>query len=53
MDTEPLAFPALTTMLKAAGEATRLRAGSVIPGVEFLDDVDRFILASPGRLTRR
>src|SRR6202020_2127245 len=34
MDTEPLAFPALTTMLKAAGEATRLRILALIAAAE-------------------
>src|ERR1700683_2292446 len=51
MDTEPLAFPALTTMLKAAGEATRLRILALIAEAELtVSDLTEILRQSqPGR----
>src|SRR3984885_7889089 len=53
MDTEPLAFPALTTMLKAAGEATRLRILALIPEAELtVSDLTEILRQSQPRLSR-
>ena len=53
MDTEPLAFPALTTMLKAAGEATRLRILALIAEAELtVSDLTEILRQSQPRLSR-
>src|SRR4029077_17110559 len=53
MDTEPLAFPALTTMLKAAGEATRLRILALIAEAELtVSDLTDILRQSQPRLSR-
>src|SRR3984893_6804252 len=53
MDTEPLAFPALTTMLKAAGEATRLRILALIAEAELtVSDLTAILRQSQPRLSR-
>src|SRR5580692_3600630 len=53
MDTERLAFPALTTMLKAAGEATRLRILALIAEAELtVSDLTEILRQSQPRLSR-
>jgi ubiquinone/menaquinone biosynthesis C-methylase UbiE/DNA-binding transcriptional ArsR family regulator len=53
MDTEPLAFPALTTMLKAAGESTRLRILALIAEAELtVSDLTEILRQSQPRLSR-
>src|SRR6201997_3093699 len=53
MDIEPLAFPALTTMLKAAGEATRLRILALIAEAELtVSDLTEILRQSQPRLSR-
>src|SRR6201986_5634216 len=53
MDPEPLAFPALTTMLKAAGESTRLRILPLIAGAELtVSDLTEILRQSQPRLSR-
>ena len=53
MDTEPLAFPALTAMLKAAGEATRLRILALIAEAELtVSDLTEILRQSQPRLSR-
>src|SRR6202050_1084356 len=53
MDTEPLAFPALTTMLKAAGEATRLRILALIAEAELtVSNLTEMLRQSQPRLSR-
>ena len=53
MDTEPLAFPALTTTLKAAGEATRLRILALIAEAELtVSDLTEILRQSQPRLSR-
>src|SRR6202035_4247170 len=53
MDTEPLPFPALTTMLKAAGEATRLRILALIAEAELtVSDLTEILRQSQPRLSR-
>src|ERR1700682_2059772 len=53
MDTEPLAFPALTTMLKAAGEATRLRILALIAEAELtVSDLTEILRQSQPRISR-
>src|SRR6202162_370429 len=53
MDTEPLTFPALTTMLKAAGEATRLRILMLIAEAELtVSDLTEILRQSQPRLSR-
>src|SRR5258708_35830189 len=53
MDTEPLTFPALTTMLKAAGEATRLRILALIAEAELtVSDLTEILRQSQPRLSR-
>src|ERR1700675_2279376 len=53
MDTEPLAFPALTTMLKAASEATRLRILALIAEAELtVSDLTEILRQSQPRLSR-
>jgi len=53
MDTEPLAFQALTTMLKAAGEATRLRILALIAEAELtVSDLTEILRQSQPRLSR-
>src|SRR6202163_3353148 len=53
MDTEPLAFPALATMLKAAGEATRLRILALIAEAELtVSDLTEILRQSQPRLSR-
>jgi len=53
MNTEPLAFPALTTMLKAAGEATRLRILALIAEAELtVSDLTEILRQSQPRLSR-
>src|ERR1700685_324498 len=53
MDTEPLAFPALTIMLKAAGEATRLRVLALLVEAELtVSDLTEILRQSQPRLSR-
>src|ERR1700683_5581213 len=53
MDTEPLAFPALTAMLKAAGEVTRLRILALIAEAELtVSDLTEILRQSQPRLSR-
>ena len=53
MDTEPLAFPALTAMLKAAGESTRLRILALIAEAELtVSDLTEILRQSQPRLSR-
>ncbi|HUI94556.1 MAG TPA: metalloregulator ArsR/SmtB family transcription factor, partial [Xanthobacteraceae bacterium] len=53
MDPEPLAFPALTAMLKAAGEATRLRILALIAEAELtVSDLTEILRQSQPRLSR-
>src|SRR6202051_2705126 len=53
MDTEPLAFPALTTMLKAAGEATRLRILALLFEAELtVSDLTEILRQSQPRISR-
>src|SRR6202140_1558506 len=53
MDSELLAFPALTTMLKAAGEATRLRILALIAEAELtVSDLTEILRQSQPRLSR-
>src|SRR3984957_17169779 len=53
MDTEPLAFPALTAMLKAAGETTRLRILALIAEAELtVSDLTEILRQSQPRLSR-
>jgi ubiquinone/menaquinone biosynthesis C-methylase UbiE/DNA-binding transcriptional ArsR family regulator len=53
MDSEPLAFPALTAMLKAAGESTRLRILALIAEAELtVSDLTEILRQSQPRLSR-
>src|SRR5271170_8278155 len=53
MDPEPLAFPALTTTLKAAGETTRLRLLMLIADAELtVSDLTTILRQSQPRLSR-
>jgi ubiquinone/menaquinone biosynthesis C-methylase UbiE len=53
MDTAPLTFPALTTTLKAASEATRLRILSLIAEAELtVSDLTEILRQSQPRLSR-
>ena len=53
MDIEPLAFPALTAMLKAAGESTRLRILALIAEAELtVSDLTEILRQSQPRLSR-
>jgi ubiquinone/menaquinone biosynthesis C-methylase UbiE/DNA-binding transcriptional ArsR family regulator len=53
VDTQPLAFPALTTMLKAAGESTRLRILALIAEAELtVSDLTEILRQSQPRLSR-
>ncbi len=53
METDSLAFPALTTMLKAAGEATRLRILALLAEAELtVSDLTEILRQSQPRLSR-
>jgi ubiquinone/menaquinone biosynthesis C-methylase UbiE/DNA-binding transcriptional ArsR family regulator len=53
MDVEPLPFPALTAMLKAAGEATRLRILALLAEAELtVSDLIEILRQSQPRLSR-
>src|ERR1700757_3506682 len=53
MDTEPLAFPALTAVLKAAGEPTRLRILALLGEAELtVSDLTESLRQSQPRLSR-
>jgi ubiquinone/menaquinone biosynthesis C-methylase UbiE/DNA-binding transcriptional ArsR family regulator len=53
MDVEPLPFPALTAMLKAAGEATRLRILALLAEAELtVSDLTDILRQSQPRLSR-
>src|SRR6201992_384834 len=53
MDTEPLSFPDLTAMLKAAGESTRLRILALLAEAELtVSDLTEILRQSQPRLSR-
>jgi ubiquinone/menaquinone biosynthesis C-methylase UbiE len=53
VDSEPLSFPALTGMLKAAGEATRLRILALLAEAELtVSDLTEILRQSQPRLSR-